>query len=168
MLPAENMKLPEVSVSSSESEINEATDTRPVIVVIRRKRDRKSKNSSYISSDDTIITNLAGLCGSTIIIKSNDLSKRLTKIDPLCLKEHLESVASDSVIQNRPNPPLNFLTLDTRNSESTKALLTVTLLGSISVTACEHGSPGKAQSGVFLFNTCPNSQRHRLFTKYFR
>lgn len=129
--------------------MSEATDNRPFIVVKRRKRDRKSKTSSSVSSDDTVISNPATLCGLTVIIKPNESSKLLTKINPLRLKEHLESIAPDGVIQIRPNPRLNLLALDTRNSESTKALLTVTLLGGIPVIAYEPRSSDKAQGVIY-------------------
>ncbi|CAN7950859.1 unnamed protein product [Ixodes pacificus] len=69
----------------------------------------------------------------TVVIKPVDGDHLITKVNPLKLREKLQGFAPDGVTEVRPNPRLNLLAVDTRNMESTKALLTITSIGGIPV-----------------------------------
>ncbi|KAG0412021.1 hypothetical protein HPB47_010855 [Ixodes persulcatus] len=73
----------------------------------------------------------------TIIVKPTDPTKLVTNLNPLVLKKKLEDAAPDGIIQIRPNYRLNLLALDTRNVESTKALLRLKSLGAVQVMTYE-------------------------------
>ncbi|KAG0416185.1 hypothetical protein HPB47_006642, partial [Ixodes persulcatus] len=81
------------------------------------KKRRHGSNSSQSTIISQPIPNL------TVIVKPTDPTNFVTNLNPLVLKKKLEDVAPDSIIQIRPNYRLNLLALDTRNVESTKALL---------------------------------------------
>ncbi|CAN7937988.1 unnamed protein product, partial [Ixodes hexagonus] len=97
-----------------------------------RKRLRSKVSNS---SGETVI--LGSSRGLTVILKPKDATKPITKLNPLKLKDTFEGTAPDGVIMVRPNHRLNVLALDTRNIESTKALLKLTSLGGIAVYAYE-------------------------------
>lgn len=71
----------------------------------------------------------------------------MKKLNPLKLNNHLDSIAPGGIIAIRPNYQLNLLALDTKNSESTKALLTLTSIAGIAVQV--HGpQPRDAAIGI--------------------
>lgn len=117
-------------------EMSESDDTTPFEECRRRKRRHRSGESN-----STVTPALYDLI---VILKPTDPAKLVTKINPVKLSEFLDSVAPDGVLQIRPNPRLNLLALDTRNMESTKALLGVAFICGIPVQAYQPRSPDKA------------------------
>lgn len=98
---------------------------------------KRRKDDGSAESSSTLVEGFRSTHGLTVILKPVDPCQLITKINPLKLHEKLESIAPDGVLQVRPNPRLNLLALDTRNTESTKAFLAVTAIGPISVQAYE-------------------------------
>lgn len=101
------------------------------------KSKRKRNDSSSTSSDCTIITGQVLNHGLTVILKPKDPATLITKINPLKLHEKLESISPDGLIRVRPNPRLNLLALDTRNTAATKDFLGLTCIGKVEVQAYE-------------------------------
>lgn len=99
------------------------------------KKRRHGSNSSQSTIISQPIPNL------TVIVKPTDPTNFVTNLNPLVLKKKLEDVAPDSIIQIRPNYRLNLLALDTRNVESTKALLRLKSLGAVQVMTYEPPPP---------------------------
>lgn len=108
-----------------------------------KKRRRNSQGSQ--SSGDTVITSPTTLHGLTVVLKPTDPTNKISKLNALKLTETLQGFAPDGVIQIRPNHRLNILALDTRNVESTKALLLLKRIGTIEVQAYE---PRKGEFAV--------------------
>ncbi|KAM7303423.1 uncharacterized protein ISCGN_013381 [Ixodes scapularis] len=134
---AETSNIPdEPSDSSMEDSDNEA----PWNVKATKKR-RHGSNSS----EATIITQVSH--NLTVIVKPMDPTKLITKLNPLVLKEKLDSLAPDGIIQIRPNYRLNLLALDTRNLESTKAILQLKNIGPLQVHTYEP-TPASSSVGV--------------------
>lgn len=119
----------------SDGNMHDTDDNRPFIEVKRRKRRHRHHSGTSTSSESTVISVTSALNELTVILKPTDSNKLITKLHPVKLSEYLESVAPDGILQIRPNLRLNLLALDTRNSESTKALLGVTAIGGIPVRA---------------------------------
>lgn len=94
---------------------------------------KRCKKSSIASSGDTVINTTPSMDALTVVIKPVDGDHLITKVNPLKLREKLQGFAPDGVTEVRPNPRLNLLAVDTRNMESTKALLTITSIGGIPV-----------------------------------
>lgn len=99
-----------------------------------KKRRRRSGGSC--ASDSTIISRCSPN-GLTLVIKPKDPNSKLSKLNALKLSEMLDSVAPDGVTEIRPNHRLNLLALDTRNQESTKALLHLKRLCGVEVLVYE-------------------------------
>lgn len=99
----------------------------------------KKRRHGSNSSQSTIISQ--PLSNLTVIVKPTDPTKLVTNLNPLVLKKKLEDVAPDGIIQIRPNYRLNLLALDTRNVESTKALLRLKSLGAVQVMTYEPPPP---------------------------
>lgn len=118
--------------SSPDDNPNETPDG---FTLVKAKRKRKDSNST--TSDCTIITGQAPKHGLVVVLKPRDPTTLITKINPLKLREKLESVSSEGLIRVRPNPRLNLLALDTRNSAATKDFLGLTCIGKIAVQAYE-------------------------------
>lgn len=53
------------------------------------------------------------------------------------VRDKLENIAPDEVLYVRPNPRLNLLALDTRNTRSAKSLVSLTSLEGIAVKTYE-------------------------------
>lgn len=119
----------DASIASTDHDIDDGKG--PFLPAKSKKRRRPSKTSS--TSGDTVVYAISQHPGLTVIVKPKDPSKLMKKLNPLKLNDHLDSIAPDGVIAIRPNYRLNLLALDTRNSESTKALLTLTSIGGIAV-----------------------------------
>ncbi|KAG0429367.1 hypothetical protein HPB47_023682 [Ixodes persulcatus] len=98
----------------------------------------KKRRHGSNSSQSTIISQL--LPNLTVIVKPTDPTK-LGYLNPLVLKKKLEDVAPEGIIQIRPNYRLNLLALDTRNVESTKALIRLKSLGPVQVMTYEPPPP---------------------------
>ncbi|KAG0433648.1 hypothetical protein HPB47_019685 [Ixodes persulcatus] len=134
---AETSNIPdEPSDSSMEDSDNEASWNVKAI-----KKRRHGSNSS----EATIITQVSH--NLTVIVKPMDPTKLITKLNPLVLKEKLDSLALDGIIQIRPNYRLNLLALDTRNLESTKAILQLKNIGPLQVHTYEP-TPASSSVGV--------------------
>lgn len=99
----------------------------------------KKRRHGSNSSEDTIITQPG--YNLTVIVKPNDPTTIITNMNPLVLKQKLDSLAPDGVIQIRPNYRLNLLAIDARNVESTKALLQLKNLGTVQVQTYEPPPP---------------------------
>lgn len=123
-------------------EMDDQDDDTPFTEYKRHKRRHRSGASN--SSQNTIASVTPALYELTVIFKPTDTKKLVTKLNPLKLSQYLESVAPDGVLEIRPNLRLNLLALDTRNNESTKALLGVTSICGIPVRAYQPRSPDKA------------------------
>lgn len=136
---------PLLSCSSSTTSYSITTgqdiDLEPFTLVQRRKRRRDSKTLGATSH----LAVTPPQHGLTIILKPKDPGTLITKVHPLKIHEKLESIYPAGVISIRPNPRLNLLALDTRNSEATKAFLALTCLGSVSIQAYE---PRSQESSV--------------------
>lgn len=83
--------------------------------------------------------------GVVVGIKPVDSSKIITRYNPLALKEGLESLAPDGVLQVRPNYRLNLLAIDTRNADATERLLKISSIAGVRVQAYE---PRPSNCGV--------------------
>ncbi|KAM7284682.1 hypothetical protein ISCGN_001776 [Ixodes scapularis] len=125
--------------SSERSMSDIEDDTGFTEVTSKKTKKRRLGSQASGSSSGTIITTSAQqpTHGLTVIIKPADAGKIITKVNPLTLTESLDSIAPAGVVNIRPNHRLNVLGLDTRNVESTKALLKVTSLCGIKVTIYE-------------------------------
>ncbi|KAG0421821.1 hypothetical protein HPB47_002304, partial [Ixodes persulcatus] len=99
----------------------------------------KKRRHGSNSSEDTFITQPG--YNLTVIVKPTDPTTIITNMNPLVLKQKLDSVAPDGVIQIRPNYRLNLLAIDARNVESTKALLQLKNLGTVQVQTYEPPPP---------------------------
>ncbi|KAG0422178.1 hypothetical protein HPB47_001974 [Ixodes persulcatus] len=99
----------------------------------------KKRRHGSNSSEDTIITQPG--YNLTVIVKPTEPTMIITNMNPLVLKQKLDSVAPDGVIQIRPNYRLNLLAIDARNVESTKALLQLKNLGTVQVQTYEPPPP---------------------------
>ncbi|KAG0417037.1 hypothetical protein HPB47_005935 [Ixodes persulcatus] len=99
----------------------------------------KKRRHGSNSSEDTIITQPG--YNLTVIVKPTDPTTIITNMNPLVLKQKLDSVAPDGVIQIRPNYRLHLLAIDARNVESTKALLQLKNLGTVQVQTYEPPPP---------------------------
>ncbi|KAG0420096.1 hypothetical protein HPB47_003681 [Ixodes persulcatus] len=95
----------------------------------------KKRRHGSNSSEATIITQPTH--NLVVIIKPTDPATIITNMNLLALKQMLENLAPDGVIQIRPNYRLNLLAIDARNIESTKSLL----LGTIQVQTYEPAPP---------------------------
>lgn len=143
-LPPEDLHLPvprndsyqgsSTSSTISHSEMNDTATVDDGFTQVKKRR-RSSRGSG--ASATTIITSSNPPNGLTVIVKPTDPNNKISKINAIKLTEILESFAPDGVIQIRPNHRLNVLAIDTRNLESTKALLKLTRIGSIQVLAYE-------------------------------
>lgn len=120
--------------STSDTIVDVDLNLDPFTLVQRRKRLRGS-----IASGDNARTMPEH--GLTVIVKPKDAGHLITKINPLKLHEKLDSIYPDGIISARPNPRLNLLALDTRNTEATKAFLALTCIGKIAVQSYEPRSP---------------------------
>lgn len=119
---------------SDDDDVQDLSDDGTFTKVTTKKRRRKlSGNSSESAS--TVVYNRCDFPGLTVIVKPKDPSKQMKRLNPLHLNEHLDSIAPDGVISIRPNYRLNLLAVDTRNTESTKALLNLTSICGIAVHA---------------------------------
>lgn len=100
-----------------------------------RRKKKRHRSGASDSSQNTIVSVVPSLHSLTVILKPTDSTKLVKKLNPIKLSQYLESIAPDGVIEIRPNQRLNLLALDTRNRESTKALLGVTSICGIPVQA---------------------------------
>lgn len=124
--------LTEQPLDDSQHEMGEPDeDTTPFTEYKRQKR----RHRSGTSSENILLSEMSSINDLTVILKPTDPMKLVTKVNPLKLAEYLESVAPDGILQIRPNPRLNLLALDTRNMDSTKALLAVSVVCGIPVQA---------------------------------
>lgn len=121
-----------------QQDMSESDDNNPFTDVRRRKCRHRSRDS------DSSVSVTSPLNELIVVLKPTDPVKLVTKLNPVKLSEYLDSIAPAGVLQIRPNPRLNLLALDTRNMESTKALLGVTILCGIPVQAYTPRSPDKA------------------------
>ncbi|XP_077547664.1 uncharacterized protein LOC144159881 [Haemaphysalis longicornis] len=85
--------------------------------------------------------------GLVVIVKPTDPSKIITRFNPLAVKDGLETLAPDGVLQVRPNNRLNLLAIDTRNADATERLLIISNIAEIPVRAYEP-RPSKCGVGV--------------------
>ncbi|KAG0410822.1 hypothetical protein HPB47_012057 [Ixodes persulcatus] len=134
---AETSNIPD---KPSDSSVEDSDNEAPWNVKATKER-RHGSNSS----EATIITQVSK--SLTVIVKSMDPTKIITKLNPLFLKEKLDSLAPDGIIQIRPNYRLNLLALDTLNLESTKAILQLKNIGPLQVHTYEP-TPASSSVGV--------------------
>ncbi|KAG0433122.1 hypothetical protein HPB47_020209, partial [Ixodes persulcatus] len=92
-----------------------------------------TRNSA--SSQATIID--AHRENRTVIVKPQDPTKLIAKLNPLTLSQELDSITPNGVIQIRPNYRLNLLAIDMRDNSSMKTILTLTILLGIKVQTYE-------------------------------
>lgn len=71
-----------------------------------------------------------------VVLKLKDLCQQITKMNPLKLREKLESILPGGVVW--PNRHLNVLAIDTKSIESTKCMLTIHNIDEIQLQADEH------------------------------
>lgn len=83
--------------------------------------------------------------GVVVVIKPIDSSKDITRYNPIAVKEGLETLAPDGVLQVRPNYRLNLLAIDTRNADATERLLKISSIAGVTVQAYE---PRPSNCGV--------------------
>ncbi|KAH9369301.1 hypothetical protein HPB48_012377 [Haemaphysalis longicornis] len=104
-------------------------------LVLPRKRRLESKNLQCTEDGHSAIQ--PPKHGLTVIFKPIKEAQIITKFNPLAMKDGLESMAPEGVLQVCPNHRLNLLAVDTRNIDSTKCLLKVTSIAGIPVKAYE-------------------------------
>ncbi|XP_077548545.1 uncharacterized protein LOC144161825 [Haemaphysalis longicornis] len=125
---------------------NLADDAEPFQTVQARKRRRGSK-SVFKALEVHASTKNPLRHGLVVIVKPTDPSKIITRFNPLAVKDGLETIAPDGVLQVRPNHRLNLLAIDTRNADATERLLTISSIAEIPVRAYEP-RPSKCGVGV--------------------
>lgn len=123
-----------ISECSPDNVMEESDDEGGWITKVAKKR-RHGSNSS----EATIITQPTH--NLVVIVKPTNPTTIITNMNPLALKQMLENLAPDGVIQIRPNYRLNLLAIDARNIESTKSLLQLKKLGTIQVQTYEPAPP---------------------------
>lgn len=101
------------------------------ITQVKERRRHRSQGSG--ASATTIITPPNQSDGLAVIVKPTDPNNKMSQINAIKLTEMLENFAPGGVIQIRPNYRLNKLTINTRNMESTKALVKLTRISGIMV-----------------------------------
>lgn len=90
--------------------------------------------------------------GRVVILKPTKAESVITRFNPLALKNGLESMAPDGVLQVRPNYRLNLLAVDTRNADATARLLKIKTIQGISVQAYE---PRSSECGAGVIRDVP-------------
>ncbi|XP_042149633.1 uncharacterized protein LOC121837861 [Ixodes scapularis] len=99
----------------------------------------KKRRHGSNSSEATMITQPTH--NLVVIVKPTNPTTIITNMNPLALKQMLENLAPDGVVEIRPNYRLNLLAIDARNIESTKSLLQLKKLGTIQVQTYEPAPP---------------------------
>lgn len=121
----------------SEDDISEPPDGfEPVLSRRTRKKRKKHVCNTSSSSSDTIINDNTTSPRLTVIFSPIETSQ-VWKFNALKLSEKLEGFAPDGIMQIRLNKRLNLIAVDTRNTESTTALLAITSLCGAKVRAYE-------------------------------
>ncbi|KAG0436142.1 hypothetical protein HPB47_018124 [Ixodes persulcatus] len=121
------------SESFDDNDIDEAEKEGSGWTLNCRKRRHLSRGSA--SSQATIID--AHRENRTVIVKPQDPTKLIAKLNPLTLSQELDSITPNGVIQIRPNYRLNLLAIDMRDNSSMKTILTLTILLGIKVQTYE-------------------------------
>ncbi|KAM7301147.1 actin-5C [Ixodes scapularis] len=98
-------------------------------------RKRRHLSGGSASSQATIID--AHHENRTVIVKPQDPTKLIAKLNPLTLSQELDSITPHGVIQIRPNYRLNLLAIDMRDNSSMQTILTLTILLGIKVQTYE-------------------------------
>lgn len=98
-------------------------------------RKRRHLSGGSASSQATIID--AHRENRTVIVKPQDPTKLIAKLNPLTLSQELDSITPHGVIQIRPNYRLNLLAIDMRDNSSMQTILTLTILLGIKVQTYE-------------------------------
>ncbi|KAG0417502.1 hypothetical protein HPB47_005549 [Ixodes persulcatus] len=121
------------SESFDDNDIDEAEKEGSGWTLNCRKRRHLSGGSA--SSQATIID--AHRENRTVIVKLQDPTKLIAKLNPLTLSQELDSITPNGVIQIRSNYRLNLLAIDMRDNSSMKTILTLTILLGIKVQTYE-------------------------------
>ncbi|KAG0436627.1 hypothetical protein HPB47_017855 [Ixodes persulcatus] len=121
------------SESFDDNDIDEAEKEDSGWTLNCRKRRHLSGGSA--SSQATIID--AHRENRTVIVKPQDPTKLISKLNPLTLSQELDSITPNGVIQIRPNYRLNLLAIDMRDNSFMKTILTLTILLGIKVQTYE-------------------------------
>ncbi|KAH9384191.1 hypothetical protein HPB48_026184 [Haemaphysalis longicornis] len=103
--------------------------------VLPRKSRHYSKKLQLTGDDHSAIQSPKP--GLTFISKLTKEAQIISKFNPLEIKDGLESMAPEAVLQVRPNHRLSLLVVDTRNIDSTERLLKATSIAGIPVKAYE-------------------------------
>lgn len=123
--------------NNNDNDLDLDDDTGFTVVQKRKRRKNTTGESVSVTSESSSVASVQPLRGLTVIVKPKDPTRQISKINPLKLRDKLESLAPDGVLRVRPNPRLNLLALDTRNWDSTKSLLTLTSIEGIAVQTYE-------------------------------
>ncbi|KAG0425881.1 hypothetical protein HPB47_026948, partial [Ixodes persulcatus] len=123
-----------ISECSPDSVMKESDDEGRWTTKVAKKQRHRSN-----SSEATIITQPTH--NLVVIAKPTAPTTIITNMNPPALKQMLENLAPDGVIQIRPKYLLNLLAIDAKNIESTKSLLQLKKLGTIQVRTYEPAPP---------------------------
>ncbi|CAN8005203.1 unnamed protein product [Ixodes hexagonus] len=139
---------PQDNVETMEHSSSENIDDESGFTLVSRKRPRQRKTSgdSQDEQQQQLPTPL-NKTGLTVIFIPTDPNINITKLNSTKLTKALEEKCDDCIVLIRPNTRLNLIAVDTRNTEATRSLLTVTSLCKLQVGAYEPG-PRSAAVGV--------------------
>ncbi|KAG0432490.1 hypothetical protein HPB47_020798, partial [Ixodes persulcatus] len=98
---------------------------------------KRKKNSSSSKSGDTVTNSPTTTVGLTVIFVPTVENQKITAISSLKLSVALEQLCSECIHEIRPNSRLNLIAVDTRNGQTTRALLACTQICGLKVRAYE-------------------------------
>ncbi|KAG0419587.1 hypothetical protein HPB47_004005 [Ixodes persulcatus] len=98
---------------------------------------KRKKNSSSSKSGDTVTNSPTTTVGLTVIFVPAVENQKITAISSLKLSVALEQMCPECIQEIRPNSRLNLIAVDTRNGQTTRALLACTQICGLKVRAYE-------------------------------
>ncbi|KAG0442878.1 hypothetical protein HPB47_015525 [Ixodes persulcatus] len=98
---------------------------------------KRKKNSSSSKSGDTVTNSPTTTVGLTVIFVPAVENQKITAISSLKLSVALEQMCPECIHEIRPNSRLNLIAVDTRNGQTTRALLACTQICGLKVRAYE-------------------------------
>ncbi|KAG0414497.1 hypothetical protein HPB47_008340 [Ixodes persulcatus] len=98
---------------------------------------KRKKNSSSSKSGDTVTNSPTTTVGLTVIFVPAVENQKITAISSLKLSVALEQLCPECIHEIRPNSRLNLIAVDTRNGQTTRALLACTHICGLKVRAYE-------------------------------
>ncbi|KAG0436899.1 hypothetical protein HPB47_017709 [Ixodes persulcatus] len=98
---------------------------------------KRKKNFRSSKSGDTVTNSPTTTVGLTVIFVPAVENQKITAISSLKLSVALEQLCPECIHEIRPNSRLNLIAVDTRNGQTTRALLACTQICSLKVRAYE-------------------------------